>query len=250
MRPRLFLHGILFLLLSVSCSHKPRVVKTELSHQFLATAGVDSSTYKILNPYKEKLDREMNEVVSVSEEALTKDQPEGTLGNFVSDCLLNFAKEKAAEGAAAPDMVFLNNGGLRVSLPQGDITKGKIFELMPFDNELVGLKLTGSELSQLLRFIAEKGGMPVAGLRMEINPKKKPVNVKINGAALDTLRTYYVITSDYLAEGGDNLAFLKPVEKVYLKVAIRDALLDYCRKLKKQNTIISVKTDGRISFSK
>jgi 2',3'-cyclic-nucleotide 2'-phosphodiesterase (5'-nucleotidase family) len=172
MRLRFFIPVIIFFLLGNSCSHKALVKSTELSHQYLATAPVDSASYKILQPYKEKLDKEMNEVVSYCDEALNKDVPEGALGNFVSDCLFLKAKEYLGAEGNKVDAVLINNGGLRVSLPQGEITKGKIFELMPFDNELVLVELSGKKFYEMLVFISEKGGMPVSGIRMEINAKK------------------------------------------------------------------------------
>jgi 2',3'-cyclic-nucleotide 2'-phosphodiesterase (5'-nucleotidase family) len=233
------------------CTPKVHIEKTELSHQSFANAAIDSSAYKIIFPYKEKMDKEMNEVLCISDVALTKDLPEGNLGNFVSDCILKKAADKLGPEGEKINMVLLNNGGLRASLPKGEITKGKIFELMPFDNELVLIELNGKKMQDMLVFISEKGGMPVAGIRMEINANKKPVNVKINGSDLDTNKTYNVISSDYLAEGGDNMDFFKSAgKKKYLKLLIRDALIDYCRELKQENKTIFAQTDGRITFSK
>ncbi len=193
----------------------------------------------------------MSEELVYCEEALTKEQPEGNLGNFVSDCVFQRARQYFSSEKVTVDAVLLNNGGLRVALPQGEIIKGKIFELMPFDNELVMIKMSGQKFSEMLNFIAEKGGMPVAGLRMEITAKKKAANVTLNNVAVDTNAVYHVITSDYLAEGGDNMTFFRDAaEKEYMKLLIRDVLIDYCRELKKQNKTISVRKDGRISFSK
>jgi 2',3'-cyclic-nucleotide 2'-phosphodiesterase (5'-nucleotidase family) len=239
------------LLLLFSCARRPHVTETTLSHQYLANAKADSSVASALSSYKEKHDKEMNEVLVYCEEPLTKEQPEGNLGNFVSDCIYNKAVQYFSSEKVAVDAVLLNNGGLRVPLPQGEITRGKIFELMPFDNELVMIELSGKKFYEMLTFISEKGGMPVAGFRMEITAKKKPANVKIGGNALDTNATYHVITSDYLAEGGDNMTFFRDAPgKKYMKLLIRDVLIEYCRDLKKQNKTILVKTDGRISFSK
>src|SRR5947209_3353604 len=76
-----------------SCTHKAHITKTELSHQSITSAKVDSVSYKIIQPYKEKLDKAMNEIVSFSDVQLTKDQPEGNLGDFVADCLLKKSKD-------------------------------------------------------------------------------------------------------------------------------------------------------------
>jgi 2',3'-cyclic-nucleotide 2'-phosphodiesterase (5'-nucleotidase family) len=233
-----------------SCKERVKVFQTNVSHQSIANIAIDSSIYKKLLPYKEKLDNEMNEVVSVNEEALIKGQPEGNLGNFVTDCVMQKCKEYLQGKEYKIDAVLLNNGGLRVPLPKGKITKGKIFELMPFDNELVLVEMSGINFKKMLIYIAAKGGMPVSGIRMQINSKKEPLNVKINGNNFDSTLTYGVITSDYLADGGDNLLFFNPTQnKIKIKILLRDAILDYCREIKKQKKNILVKTDGRISFS-
>jgi 2',3'-cyclic-nucleotide 2'-phosphodiesterase (5'-nucleotidase family) len=192
----------------------------------------------------------MNEVLAISEEALTKDQPEGNLGDFVADCLLEktkiFYKNKGLEVNA----LMMNNGGLRTSLPKGDITKGKIFELMPFDNELVLISIKGNKINEILNFICEKGGVPVSGIKMEIDKNKKPTKVLINDLPIDTNKTYGIISSDYLAEGGDNINFFRECTKNYSGILVRDAIIDHCRELSRNGKKISVKLDGRISFSK
>lgn len=239
------------LLLISACARRPHVSETTLSHQYLASERADSAVVTALSSYKNIHDAQMNEVISYCDEPLIKDQPEGNLGNFVSDCVFKRAGAFFAGENTKVHAALFNNGGLRVSLPQGEITKGKMFELMPFDNEVVMITLDGQSFYKMLCFVAEKGGMPVAGIRMEITAKKKPANVKINGADLDTTASFNVITSDYLAEGGDNMVFFRDAKKkVFTKLKIRDILIDYCRELKKQNQTILVKTDGRISFSK
>ena len=68
--------------------------------------------------------------------------PASPLGNLVTDAYL----------AAVPGAdVALNNsgGGLRADLPAGPLTYGSVFEVMPFDNLLVSLRLTGRQLRQV-----------------------------------------------------------------------------------------------------
>ncbi len=69
----------------------------------------------------------------------------------------------------AVDAAFVNYGGIRISqLPKGEVTSGKIFELMPFDNIVVLQKLKGSVLQEFLDLIAERGGWPASGIIMQI----------------------------------------------------------------------------------
>ncbi|MBT8196480.1 MAG: 5'-nucleotidase C-terminal domain-containing protein [Bacteroidia bacterium] len=147
------------------------------------------------------------------------------------------------------DFCLLNNGGLRASLPHGDITRGKIFELMPFENEMIVLELNGETTLELVDFIAEKGGMPVSGIRFEIE-NQKPTNITINGKAFDKNKTYKVVTSDYLAHGGDKLAMLKKrLNDKLTGVKIRDAIIEYFVEQNNKGVTITSSLDGRIKYA-
>ena len=62
------------------------------------------------------------------------------------------------------DAAFINYGGIRSYLPKGDITIGRIFELMPFDNLIVLQEIKGDTLLSFLNFIAERNGWPISGI--------------------------------------------------------------------------------------
>lgn len=241
---------ILFLAaLSSACSTK-KVQKLEEQHYVINTNTIDSSIYYQILPYKKEMDGKMNEVIGKTERPFTKEQPESLLGNFVSDCLFSQCKNYLGKDSAQLNAIILNNGGLRTSLPKGEITVGKIFELMPFDNELVMVELTGSKTLEMLNFIAEKGGIPVSGITMKIE-NSKAKDIKINGKDFDTNRTYCVISSDYLANGGDKYDFFKnPLSMRPMKKLIRDAIIDYCKKETANGRTLNTSLDGRISIAK
>ncbi|MBK8953508.1 MAG: 5'-nucleotidase C-terminal domain-containing protein [Chitinophagaceae bacterium] len=141
----------------------------------------DTATQQMLHPYTVKVNETMNEVVGVADMSLDKTQPEGTLGNFMVDALYTMAAEKYA---AKVDAALVNFGGIRLTqLPAGNVTTGKIFELMPFDNLLILQKLDGKVFQQLLDLMAEKGGWPLAGVTMQIKDKKA-VNVMVGESRL------------------------------------------------------------------
>ena len=190
----------------------------------------------------------MNVVLAFSEQALEKGQPEGLLGDFAADACLQVANQYyyPTDGKKI-DFIFLNNGGLRNSLPKGNITKGNVFELMPFENELVVLKINGTLVKKIFNFIASKDGAPVAGARFSIKDKEA-VNIFINSEVFDSTKTYKAITSDYLANGGDQLFFLANVkERESINLKVRDAIIQYLKQKSKAEEHIVVKKDQRIS---
>jgi 2',3'-cyclic-nucleotide 2'-phosphodiesterase (5'-nucleotidase family) len=204
----------------------------------------DPSLLSLLKPYSDSVNKSMNDVVGVADITLEKKQPECTLGNFMADAFFAMAQEKYN---VKPDAAFMNYGGIRLNqLPAGNVTRGKIFELMPFDNLLVIQKLKGDVLQQFLDLTAAKGGVPVAGITMQIK-EKKAVNVLIGGKPIDPNATYTTVNSDFVANGGDNADMLRTVPQITNGYLMRDALFDYITKLKAQGKNINTITENRVS---
>lgn len=186
----------------------------------------------------------MNDVVGIADVTLEKKQPECTLGNFMVNAFFTMAQEKYNMKV---DAAFMNYGGIRLNqLPAGNVTRGKIFELMPFDNLLVLQKLKGNVLQQFLDITAAKGGVPVAGMTMQIKDKKA-VNVMIGGKPLDPQAIYVTVNSDFVANGGDNADMLRTVPQITNGYLMRDALFDYITWLKTQGKNITAITENRVT---
>jgi len=204
----------------------------------------DSSLIQLLKPYSDSVNANMNEVVAVSDMALIKKQPDGSLGKFMADAML-FAARK--NWSIPVDAAFVNSGGVRISqLPKGPVTSGKVFELMPFDNILILQQMSGDALQQFLNFVAAKGGWPVAGIAFQIH-NGKATNVLIGGTPLDKAKTYTIANSDYIANGGDDAEMLKSIPQQNTGYLMRQAIFDYIADLKKSGKNISVTSETRIS---
>ncbi len=242
----------LFFLFFSSCStpaHLERVETKQYRFDSTLTASIDSSVWKTIVPYKLRMDTEMNVVVGKTFQSLTKDQPEGLLGNFVADLsLIESRKHYYPQDNKQIDFCFLNNGGLRASLPEGIITRRNIFEVMPFENELIVLSTPGTGVNKLLKYIVNKGGVPISGLRFKMK-NREVFDVTINNVPFDSTKIYKIVTSDYLANGGDDLTFLAEIkEREYVQLKLRDAILEYCLQLKAEGKLIDPKLDYRIKY--
>lgn len=249
-----FLYLFLALVLASACSSSLYPARSETKVYDLGKMGLtekDSSTENLIMPYRLKLNEEMDEVIGISETTMEKGLPEGVLGNFSADACLAITKQYCSDnGLPQIDMCFLNNGGLRNSLPKGNITVRRVFELMPFENELVILELSPEKMRALLDFIANKGGMPIAGARIIIADEKAE-SILINGKEFDSTRNHFVVTSDYLANGGDHLGFLvNPVSTTIMGIKVRDGIISYIKKQKSEGKNLNPKIDGRISYAR
>ena len=136
-------------------------------------------------------------VIASTTNFVTKDGANCALGNFCCDALYFGAKNFYKNDSI--DIVILNRGGLRINLPKGDIKIGTIFELMPFENELALVTITGDKLLEVLPALADKPH-PFLGMKVEINAKKE-VTATINNLPINKTKNYNIITSDYLANG-------------------------------------------------
>jgi 2',3'-cyclic-nucleotide 2'-phosphodiesterase (5'-nucleotidase family) len=228
-----------------ACQVRYSARKPEITFQELKN-DLDNKSYreaeKMIYPYRFPIDSLMKEAVAFTNNEATKAKPEGTLGNLIADITKIIATQLYKKEI---DACFLNNGGLRIELPKGAITRSMVFELLPFDNDLVVVKFTGSQVQQILNQIAAKKGEPVSGIRMKIN-ENVAEDITINGKPLQADSTYYIVSSDYLLNNGDNFKIPPPLERIDLNIKLRDGVFKYFEELKKQQIILSPKLDGRI----
>ena len=166
---------------------------------------IDPRLDAVIEPYRRGVDSLMHVVVGKS----AVDMPKGSneLLNFGAD----FIFERGRKLAGDVDLAIVNKGGLRRSLPKGDITEGMIITLMPFYNYVNVLDIKGADLLEAFNVMAADGGNGVSeNVSISYDPVKgKCEEVLINGVPLDPGRTYRLATIDYLAKGGDYMSSLK-----------------------------------------
>jgi 2',3'-cyclic-nucleotide 2'-phosphodiesterase (5'-nucleotidase family) len=207
--------------------------KTEkLTDSYQTNSHIDS----LIQPYKDSLSVEMNVVIAETTTDFIVERPGSNLGNWVTDAI--FVNQTRTVRLSDPVFVLLNTGGLRASLNKGPITIGDIFKLMPFDNELVWVKLPMSVLPEIQAYLIKSGGEPIANAQME-----KGI-LTLNGGR-EGATHFWVITSDYLKNGGDKMTFFSKAEDVMLTgKVIRNCLID---EAKLQGVLID-DTVKRINF--
>jgi len=139
------------------------------------------------------------------------------------------------------DFVLLNHGGIRAPIFKGKVTARTAYEVMPFENTVVVVELTGKSIATMIEYLAKsKRAHPLSkGIQVVLQKNGSPQSVTIKGKPLDTNQRYYVATSNYLVSGGDNMGFFKDglnyTETDYL---IRNAMIDYFKKVDTLSTQI------------
>lgn len=234
---------VLFLLLS-SCATQYVANKYKYTEEKITAASeADKVLDSIIQPYKLELDKEMNRVIGFADDALTKTQPESDLGTFMCELVLKKSRDYSKQPV---DFTFLNHGGIRLpSLPKGDITLGKMIELMPFENRIVIMEVTGLTLDSLFNHMAAKGGWHVSGARYKIK-NDQAVDVTIKGEPLQSRGIYTLAVSDYLAQGGDNCTMLKRIPYIDTQKTLREALIEGIEEMTAKGEHIKSVLDGRV----
>ena len=191
--------------------------------------SIDSTIYKIILPYQAKIDFQMDKVLCYTKNDLIKGRPESNLGNLICDLSLEISKQKA-------DMCIMNNGGLRSTILKGQITERDIFKVMPFENELVVLNLHKDEFYQMLKYVTKRGGEPLGGIK--VVQSKDTIRYTLNNKVSIYKDSISVLTTDYLANGGDKMNFFKNKVQKKLNIKLRDAIINYCKKQDTLNIIL------------
>jgi len=178
--------------------------------------------------------------------ALHRRPPETTIGDFICDAMREEAKV---------DFAFQNPGGMRADLPQGPITRGEIYAVMPFDNTIVTMPLTGAQVKTALAQSLRGGRVTqVSGLKYVLEPTNAghwglgPVTM-LDGSAIDSTKTYTVAVNNFMATGGDQYNVLAEAKSTDTGRLIRDAMEAYVRARCAGGKSLDIPGDGRITRS-
>lgn len=229
----------------ISCGHKPLHISSKTGGIILIDstydAVQDTNYLSYLSPISEDLEKQLGKPIGQAPVALEVFQPECPMLNWASDALLAMAQQLCPEPV---DMAVVNIGGMRCNWGAGDITFEHVFELMPFDNEMVVLTLQGKDIITLCEIFAQYGGQGIAGLRI-IADKGRITSARIADKEIIPEAYYKVATSDYLSQGNDGMTPLKnSIQTWNSERKIRDLYIEYIQQVK----IVESKVDGRMTI--
>jgi 2',3'-cyclic-nucleotide 2'-phosphodiesterase (5'-nucleotidase family) len=235
------------IILIFSCKNEPQhLVKIKgeqlpITEEITPTKAIET----IIEPFKDKVEKEMNIVLSFTPKNINRydGKLESSLGNLMADLCQERANPifNSITGKNI-DFTMFNFGGIRAGISKGNITTRNAFQLMPFENNLVVVELSYDKITELVTYlINEKRAHPLSK-HINLVITKKGYDLKIKNINIDSSKTYYVLTSDYLQKGGDNMNFFKnPVNLYNTDYKVRNAIIDYFKEM----DTITIKLDGR-----
>ena len=216
---------------------RPTVVPASFQN---APIDPDADVQHLLAPFRQEVAEMKAEILATADRPLgVKRHEPSEIGALVTDAIL--AATKRHDDLPDADFALQNSGGLRTPLPKGEISYGHLYEVLPFDNLLVTMKLTGKQVDELLTAVVKTGRVfQTAGLHVELTCDKngKPDGARAkdlaSGKPLVATKTYTVVWNDFLANGGDGTReVLATVEQSFHpKYVMRDVVAEVLRERK------------------
>lgn len=170
-----------------------------------ATMGFLAATFDHIGA---KWDTPIGKVVGAPDRRVRGSGRSTPVGNYVADLIRRTAKA---------DVGLTNKGGLRSRLPQGTVTRRHVFELLPFDNSVHVMQMTGRQLSAVLSQGLRPGHLPleISGADYSyavVEGRRELRKVEVAGRTIKPKQLYRVATSSFLASGGDDFTIFESVE--------------------------------------
>lgn len=223
--------------------HAVRPQPSQLASYTVVThsLGVDPELESVIAPFRTEVEARVSEVIGHAAVEILPGSPEGPLGNFVTDAMLFEARRLASRPV---HFAVSNNGGIRKPIAAGPITVGDVFELIPFENELVLVTLTGTQIETLAQQLAQSNGEPVSHFAFVITSQRTAKEIRVDNQSVQPEAEYTLATSDFLVNGGGRIPVLWEGIKVERTgITVRDAVIQFIRRSKQP---LNPQRDGRI----
>ena len=210
---------------------------------------VDPKLAKYVEKKRRQMEKQMQVVVAHTDAELESFAPESPLSNFLTDILLNEASKYVKDTTFDNlDLSMLNFGGIRTSMPKGDVTIGDLYRITPFDNYLTFIVLKGSELRKALGRFTDQFNAPYSGATL-VYTNNKPSQILVQGNPIDDNRLYKLVTLNFISDGGDHLLENIQFEKIeYTTMTFREFLVAELKAMTARGETVTGKKDGRARF--
>lgn len=204
----------------------------------------DMKATRIISKYSDMVES-LNEILCYSSDEFTSRRPESGLSSFAADAVVAIA-EKATGGKI--DLGMINFGGIRTSIPKGDIRIYDIYSVFPFNNTIVVAEIKGSNLKKFLNGISTKGVVALSNVEYLVDGTEVR-KMDVGGAPIDDEKIYKFATVNFLLTGGDGISIGKIAESVVdTGILVRDGIVALLREKGERGEILNLQPDGRVQL--
>jgi len=226
------------LIILSACQQSPSTL-SKINAKQLPIDSILTTTSSIENfvaPYRKRVNQILDSTLAYTPAIITKSDGKynTSAGNLMADIVLKEASPvfKSRTGKDI-DFVLLNHGGIRSIISKGNVSARTAYEVMPFENSIVVVELSGKSILELVDFlIRSKRAHPIGGMQIILDKNEKLKTLKIANIDFNENKNYFVATSNYLVNGGDNMGFFKnQISVTDTDYLIRNAMIDHFTKM-------------------
>ena len=209
-------------------------IETSNTSKLIGIEGLanDSMTkeFQILTQfYRDSLGKQMNELLFVNPRTMRRGIEmdslyQKRLWNWVTDAVMWYSKDSLNWES---DICILNKGGFRRDIDSGSVSVRDIFELLPFENYLVEVELEEDGYREMKTYLFGTV-QPQKGLRLGYKGDQL-VSIELEAQLNKAKKSVKVVTINYLADGGDYMAFFEGKPRTTSTILIRDAMIAYLK---------------------
>ncbi len=197
-------------------------------NQLWVRAGATPPVASLVDSMQSRIEKDYSEVIGTLQEDWVRGNGPSGVGSFISE---------AQRTAAAADIGFMNNHGIRKDVSAGPITKKDLFEVLPFRNVLVTFELSGKQVKDVLQYyVKEKPAIQITGIsahwKTAGDGAVRITSAEIAGKPLDDARMYKCAASDYLVGEAKRYLGVEVLQPYFLKETVFDAVEKAVRKEK------------------
>ena len=226
-----------------ACKGGSSLIDENVQSTFAEAVEPNKAVAGIVESFRKKYAAQLDKTIGVATEPITRGRGEGALGNLICDIMRD---------AVDAQISFENSGGIRVDLDKGPITGGIVYRMLPFDNTIVTMYLTGKQVKEALEEgTGERSLVQSSGLHYTYKPSDpqgqriKSISLE-NGEPISPAKLYLVATNDFMANGGDRFTVFKEGTKIKnTQILLRDAVISWIEARQAANQEISPPKLGR-----
>ncbi len=183
--------------------------------------SAEQQVANLLSEYSEDYQRLMGAPIAQVGTTIVHTYPESSLGNLIADAMRFRATRHMREFIHA---AVLEDGSIFTFINEGVITRGDLVELLPYESELIVVKLNGEKIQNLAQELSDREVKVISGMRLTANPSGLQ-SVLIDRSTADPDQSYWIATSDWLANGNGPFPSLwEASERVETGLLIRDVV--------------------------
>ncbi len=206
-----------------------RAVRTRIEPVYPDSVREDPLVAALIEGYRRGAESATKRVVAAVKVPLSRTGSQYPLGRVIAEARRNLLRA---------DVGLVGNGGIRGDLQAGPVTYGQLYEVQPFQNNLVRLTVTGRQLQQVLEHALTSAEVPsahIAGAVVRYDPRRAPGKrvrgIEVQGRRLRQDARYTLAVDDFLAGGGDGYDMLIGLPAEPGGILDVDALIAYLRRL-------------------